>query len=189
MPQEWKSAFDEITTGAEFIKNTCLNRGDVVFVPWHTLARDAVARYAPGKLPSFDEIRFASDYFLSKSQEEQESINDRIALVSDIDLFVQMATGVVKNLEKTRRVIKPVVSALTSHSTLTEETRESIRSLSLSPHDKNNILQEIERVERELAKPHPDWDLIKRTIKFLLDFDRKLALDIVPRIIALVQKK
>lgn len=187
MPQEWKSAFEEITTGAEFIKNTCLNRGDVVFVPWHTLARGAIARYAPAKLPSFDEIRFASDYFLSKSQEEQENINDRIALVSDIDLFLKMATGVVKNLEKTRRIITPVVSAAPSHSTLTEETRESIRSL--SPHDKDTILQEIERVERELAKPHPDWDLIKRTIKFLLDFDRKLALDIVPRIIALVQKK
>ncbi|OGW28814.1 MAG: hypothetical protein A3K09_06835 [Nitrospinae bacterium RIFCSPLOWO2_12_FULL_47_7] len=196
MSEDWRDIFDQICEGAAVIKESCLNRNEEEFAPWHAMAYNAVALYAPRKLPSFDEIRFASDYFLSKSGQEQEDINDRIALVSDIGLFLKMLAGISNELEKTRKFRKPRAAALAvapnppqpSEAAL-EEVRKRVLSLSISPRDREDVFQEIERVERELVKSDPDWDSIKRTIKFFLDFDRNLALDVVPRILALVLEK
>ena len=191
MSEEWKDAFNEMLAGAGVITETCLNRSDEGFASWHERARGVVARYAPKKLPSFDEIRFASDYFLSKDGREQEDIDDRIALHSDIDLFLNILTAVSRELEKTRKHRKPALAPPPQPpvaSTL-DEAREMVRSLSISPRDREDVFQEIERVERALAKPDLDWDSIKRSIKFFLDFDKKLALEATPLILALAKKK
>ncbi len=103
MTDNWKTQFDLIVHGAQSIKENCLNQNDEKFAPWHEKARKAIAQYAPKKLPTFDEIRFASDFFLSKSREEQEEINDRIALLSDIDLFLKMAETIAGDLRKKNR--------------------------------------------------------------------------------------
>ena len=88
------------------LKKEALNRDDTRFEIWHQKAREAVVRYTPLKLPAFDEILFASDFFISKPATERDVINDRIALVSDCNLANQILEEVVlyiKTQESRRR--------------------------------------------------------------------------------------
>lgn len=206
MTDDWKAPFDEITRGAQAIKESCLNRHDEKFAPWHERARKILVQYAPKKLPTFDEIRFASDYFLSKNREEQEDIDDRIALISDIDLFQKITTTLVHDLRKKNRHFVKLEEIIHEDSKLQadreptqvkwestpntlKQSRELVMKLSLPRRDAEEALQEIDRVEREFGKTHPDWDLIKRSIKFFLDFDRLLAQEIIPLILSLLPKR
>lgn len=210
MADNWKTQFDLVIHGAQNIKETCLNRNDEKFAPWHEKARKAIVQYAPKKLPTFDEIRFASDFFLSKNHEEQEEINDRIALLSDIDLFQKIAETIAGDLrKKNRQFVK--LEEIIRHEEETgphaaqepvavkwekslasdglKKSREFVKTMSLSRHDEEEALREIDRVEQELGKPRPDWDLIKRSIKFFLDFDRQLAQEIIPLILLLLPRQ
>lgn len=207
---DWKNKLDEIFRDAHTLMGNCLNRNDEKFAPWYEHARKIVVQYAPQKLPTFDEIRFASDYFLSKNRDEQEEIDDRIALSSDIDLFQKMVSVIANDLrKKTRQFVK--LEDLIHHKEETKpqitqepvlvkwdpaqtpdalnQTRKIITSLSFSRRDEAEALQEVDRVEHELGKPRPDWDLIKRSIKFFLDFDRKLAQEAIPLILSLLPKQ
>ena len=203
MSDDWKTLFDEIIRDAHIFKETCLNRNDTKFPPWHERARKILVQYAPKKLPTFDEIRVAADYFISKNKEEQEDIDDRIALFSDIDLFQKMASALVHDLRKKNRnfvKLEEIVHEDTRSQELVpakrepspndfRQSRELIMGMSLPRHDAEEALQEIDRVERELGKTRPDWDLIKRSIKFFLDFDRKLAQEAIPLILSLLPKQ
>ncbi len=199
---EWREIIDSILREARSLREQCLNRNDELFSSWHDKIRDAVIQYAPVKLPAFEEIRFASDYFLSKSAEEQDEINDRIALVSDLDQAVQLLKDILNALEsKARRkpgkrpasvpmapedipALRPPAGPVSL-----APARARAAALSLSRRDREELLGEIDRVERELGKPDPDWDAIKRAVKYLLDLDREFALDTVPAILSLFPRK
>ncbi|MBI4383021.1 MAG: hypothetical protein HY579_03185 [Nitrospinae bacterium] len=198
MSEEWREVIGNILREARSLREQCLNRNDELFAPWHDKIRNAVIQYAPVKLPAFEEIRFASDYFLSKSAEEQDEINDRIALVSDLDAAVQLLKDILDALEsKARRKPKVSPAELPPGTIAAQDigpvslarAREQAAALSLSRRDREELLGEIGRVERELSKPDPGWDAVKRTVKYLLDLDRELALDTIPAILSLFARK
>ncbi|MBI5427606.1 MAG: hypothetical protein HZA02_04915 [Nitrospinae bacterium] len=206
MSEEWRDVIGNILREARFLREQCLNRNDELFAPWHDKIRNAVIQYAPVKLPAFEEIRFASDYFLSKSAQEQDEIDDRIALVSDLDAAVQILKDILNALESKARK-KPKAPGKRPEATpprayaeagLPEtpagpvslaQARDRAAELSLSRRDREELLGEIDRVERELGKADPDWDAVKRTVKYLLDLDRELALDTIPAILSLFPRK
>jgi len=206
----WTEAFDKITEGANSLKEVALNRHDRDFEVWQRQARNLLLRHAPVKIPAFDEIRFASDFFLGKPDTEQIDINDRIALHSDIDQaleLLEMAKGQVVEelrLKKSRERIKGGASfeypeqtkpstssepevAPTPQVALIHEGMDGLPGLveasDLTQREKEEALEEIDRVRQALEQNRPDWDRIKRTIKFLLDFDKSLALTAVPLIL------
>lgn len=202
MDKKQQTRILEIVEEAVSIKNEALNRDDPQFQGWHEQARNIVIENAPGKLLTFDEIPFASDYFLSKSQEEREEINDRIALVSDIDEAIRLMEEVAALLEKEaarqkrqerKKVFniprpqhsEPGYDAGATPTALIALRRvyEQVDRLNISAHDKETVLGEVARVEKELALRHPDWDVIKRAVKFFLDYDRELALTAIPLIL------
>ena len=65
------------------LKKEALNRDNSRFRSWHSKVREAVPGFTPKKNSAFDEITFASDFFLSKLNAERININDRIDLRSD----------------------------------------------------------------------------------------------------------
>ncbi len=209
----WKESFDRVEEGARSLKEVALNRYDRDFEVWHRQARSVLLRYGAVKIPAFDEIRFASDFFLGKDGDEQKDINDRIALVSDIDLALEIIATVRAQvadelrLKKSRERIGGGASLEHSTSVPTpQEPPEALppdSSLSLDDFDqllalveasdfsrreKEDALEEIERVRQVLTGGNPDWDRIKRTLKFFLDFDKVLALEAIPVILQSYKK-
>lgn len=193
----------EIVEEAESIKNEALNRDDPQFQGWYDQVRSIVIENAPGKLLAFDEIPFASDYFLLKTLEEREEINDRIALVSDIDQALRLMDDITALLEKEaarqKREERKKKFKTTPLKKAGQENDagatpaamggwktvvEKVGQLNISEQEKEKVLDEIARVEKELTSRHADWDVIKRAIKYFLDFDRELALTAVPVILA-----
>lgn len=204
MSERWQETVSQLRNEGKAMKQSAVNRHDARFSGWHAKARRFVQEFAPKKLPAFDEIRFASDFFLSKPEDEQKEINDRIALVSDIDLCFELLEQVVEiaqeNAQKqnARKQARPAPvppaaeptpkSAASPAPASADELRAVVERMDLSARDKAEILDEIERVERALSKPQPDWDQIKRVIRFLLDFDRTLAIEAIPLILARLPK-
>lgn len=198
MDETWKTAFEKVRADAAEIKNEGLNKHDPAFDPWHRRARSVLLKYAPVKIPAFDEIRFASDFFLSKPGEEQLNINDRVALGCDLDLAVEIFNQSQVLVEEELRFKKsrerfqaaqsmthaPETSAVAAPAPVPTADFESLNvlvgSLDLAQREKDEALEELRRAQQALAARPPDWDRIKRTIKFLLDFDRTLALKAVP---------
>ncbi|QPJ60807.1 MAG: hypothetical protein G3M70_02450 [Candidatus Nitronauta litoralis] len=203
-------AFSKIKTGAQSLKEVAQNRHDRDFDSWQRQSRNLLLRYAPVKIPAFDEIRFASDFFLGKPESEQIDINDRIALISDIDLALEILEAAREHvfeelrLKKSRERIKggatlelpeeceSVSASLQNESKKAENLSSSgldslpaiIEGLEdFTRREKEEALEEINRVRQVLDKEHPDWDRVKRTIKFFLDFDKTLALAAVPLIL------
>lgn len=196
----WEEAFRQLSEGAKTLKEEALNRHDRDFDPWHRQARSVLLRYCPVKIPAFDEIRFASDFFLGKGGEEQLEINDRIALVCDLDLaleiFEHAREAVADELRRKKSRERIGGGASMPPAAQAEEGRppepslpeidpllEQLEAMDLTRREKEEAWEEIERVLTLLGKPDPDWDRIRRTLKFLLDFDKTLALDAVPEII------
>ncbi len=207
MSEDWKETIDRVLAEAESIRDRCRNRNDPAFDQWHEFARHVVIEYLPIKLLAFDEIRFASDYFLSKSGEEQQTINDRIALVCDMDLVIKLFREMAGHLEDQRRflpeTVKPVTPdpvlgqkagkgavtpALSTPDSL-ESARKNLEAYPFNARDKAELMREIDLLEAELKKNPPDWDFIKRSLKFILDFDRNLAIEWVPLILSQVPRK
>ncbi len=209
----WTEIFDQVADNARALKEVALNRHDRDFDPWHRQARSILLRYAVVKIPAFDEIPFASDFFLGKPDTEQSDINDRIALCSDIDLALDLLEvarrQVVEELrlKKSRERVKGGASfevpeqaagrtpAEPEALKLTEASSQGgldalpvlVEASDLTRREKEEALEEIDRVLKALADGNPDWDRIKRTIKFLLDFDKTLALTAVPLILERTQ--
>ena len=171
---------------AETLKQEALNFCDARFAPWRNRALQCILQRAPVKQPAFEEIRFASDFLLSKPKDEQAGINDRIALACDIDLAIEVLQQVSaleeekEQLEKGKRLAQPVAAPQGENASLLE----LLDSFEFSEREKEEVRMEFERVEAALKQPQPDWDRAKRTIKFLLDFDRNLALRAIPQILS-----
>ncbi|MCF8721310.1 hypothetical protein [Nitrospina gracilis] len=204
MSERWQETVSQLRNEGEAMKQSAMNRHDARFSGWHLKSRRFVQEFASKKLPAFDEIRFASDFLLSKPEDAQKEINDRIALVSDIDLCFELLEQVVEiaqentQKEKARKQAGPAPAPPAAEPTpksaapptpdSADELRAVVERMDLSSRDKAEILDEIERVERALSKPQPDWDQIKRVIRFLLDFDRALAVEAIPLILARLPK-
>jgi len=193
MDPEGTGIFRKIIEEADAIRSGCLNRNDPRFPPWHERARGAIREFFPKKLPAFEEIRFASDFFLSKPAAGAVEINDRVALVSDLDEAVQLLETLIQELEEQALYKPPGPGSPAPARAGTTETLEAVRgrldSLPFTPREREEIRVEIRRVEEELTRTDPDWDLIKRAVKYFLDLDRGLALDLVPAILNRVPKK
>lgn len=200
MTDRWKDDILHIIDEANALKESAMNRHDARFAGWHRRARACIQTLTPKKLPSFDEIRFASDFFLSKPEDTQIEINDRIALVCDLDLCIDLLNQIIEITEdeqlkaKARRQAAPRGSAPAEPESTSpapskgRNLRDVVADLDLSSRDRDEVLTEIERVERALANPQPDWDQIRRVIRFLLDFDRRLAIEAIPLILSRVPK-
>jgi hypothetical protein len=181
-----KQDIHAIIKEAETLKQGALNFCDARFAPWRDRALQCIQQLASVKQPAFEEIRFASDFLLSKPADEQAGINDRIALACDIDLAVEILRQVItlveekEQQEKGKRQAQPTPT-LTGRDT---SLLELLDSFEFSEREKEEVRMEFERVEAALEQPQPDWDRAKRTIKFLLDFDRNLALQAIPQILS-----
>jgi hypothetical protein len=190
MAEDWRIEFDRILKESAEIREVCFNRTDPRVTAWTNRVRECLRRYAPVKIPALDEIRFASDFFLSKPPAEQDAINDRIALASDIDETEQLLRNIRNRLAKEVRhapiPLRP--RATETPQSLAEQGRRLLDTLPFSPRDREDALSEIRRAEAELAKADPNWDTLKRTIKYLLDLDRALALELVPAILQRLPK-
>jgi len=179
-------AIHTIIQEAEILKQEALNFCDARFAPWRIRALQCIQQLAPVKQPTFEEIRFASDFLLSKPEDKQAGINDRIALACDIDLAVEVLRQVIalaeenEQLEKGKRLAQPIPTPAQRAGSLIE----LLDSFEFSEREKEEVRAEFERVEAALEQPQPDWDRAKRTIKFLLDFDRHLALQAIPQILS-----
>lgn len=195
-----------IVAEAETIRREALNRDDPRIQVWYEEARKAVLQFAPVKLPAFNEIPFASDYFLSRPAEERKRINDRIALVSDFDLALKLLIDVnnlVRRENPATKGEKPPLAPVTAwpkppipsgqgtgiHATDLAAVRELAANMGFSSRELDEALAVLDQAGAELAAASPDWDRIKRVVKFLVDFDRKLALAAVPVILSLYASK
>tara|TARA_B100000686_G_scaffold281556_1_gene303368 strand:+ start:1514 stop:2131 length:618 start_codon:yes stop_codon:yes gene_type:complete len=180
-----------IIDSSETIEADALNRDDPRFQPWHEKARQAVVENAPIKICTFDEITFASDFFLTKPIDQREDINDRIALVSDF----RMAVGLLRNVteicekERSRKKRKTLHEKTIDGETQGkpkefvsgwEDTLTKIKQADFSFREKEEVLEVLEDLHSILQSPESGWDRFKRGVKFLLDFDRDLALELVP---------
>lgn len=204
----WKESFDRVEQGAQSLKEVALNRYDRDFDAWHRQARSVLLRYGAVKIPAFDEIRFASDFFLGKGGDEQKDINDRIALVSDIDLALEIMATVRAQVADELRLKKSRerIGGGASLENLTpaaasegppekmppdpglsldgfDQLSALVEASDYSRREKEDALEEFDRVRQVLTGSNPDWDRIKRTLKFFLDFDKALALEAIPVIL------
>ena len=205
MSDDWNHSFDQVKNEALALQSAAYNRNDKDFAPWHRKARSVLLKYAPVKIPAFDEIRFASDFFLSQPGEKQDTINDSIAISEDldlaIDLFEQAARKIESDLRYQKRrgdmgkmTVEPIAESMpvpadaqTPGTGTMADLRGLLDSLDLTSREKDDALEELERLEKTLASAEPDWDRVKRSIKFLLDFDRTLAIRAVPWILQRLQ--
>ncbi len=197
MSGSWEKKINVLIQEAQALKTGAWNRNDPNFSPWKTKTAQFILEHSPTKKPTFDEIRFASDFFLSKKQEEQNEINDRIALSCDIDLAIEILNLILDILKD--KQLKQKISASSEPITINNETKEPPSSLgmgfnenfykplinqfSFNEREKEEVIFELERLEKTLLGTNPDWDKAKRTLKFLLDFDRNLAIKLVPKIL------
>ena len=182
-----RKIFTQLIQEATALRPSCRNRNDADFIAWHDKARSAVLKHIPVKGPAFEEIRFASDFFISKPLAEQVPINDNIALSCDLDDAVKLFKNILRHLEEQESIQKiqnlgtpwseePVDSEF-------NEIRQHVETSNFSSREKEEVLREIERVEHELSQAQPNWDSVKRSIKFFLDWDRELAVALVPEIL------
>ncbi len=200
MFEENKKIFQELIEKGKQLKQEAWNYDHPDFSDWHEKAKQAVKKLAPVKLPAFNEILFASDFYLSKSIEERLEINDRIALVDDFNLAEKLFNGIVELLEKEEARKR----ALSVHENKKKKSNESFsensskqrfsgllkkaKEMQFSARELNEIETELTRLELELTQPTPSWDLVKRTIKFFLDYDSNFALLILPEILREFEK-
>ena len=181
------------------LKREILNRDDPRFKIWYKSTRDSVNRFTPNKLLAFDEISFASDFFLSKSINERIGINDRIALVSDFELADQILRFVLlqvkANQDKSHKdFLKPKISTSKPNKRVSllpklvfddsetgwEELSHLLESGAFADREKVEASAILQNLRKSLSDSDPDWDQMKRGIKFLLEFDRHLAIEAVP---------
>jgi hypothetical protein len=195
MQKNGKLVFEEIIKeGLEF-KREIWNCDDPSFDVWHEKAKQAVVQYIPIKLSAFNEIAFASDYFLSKPDYERAEINDRIALVDDFNLVEKLFDFAIETLEKEvrrQRFLKfkknkseKLNTDLPSLATVKRfpELLEQAESMRFSNREVGEIKSELERLELEFSQPVPSWDRVKRIVKFFLDYDGEFALLSLPIIL------
>ena len=176
---------------SELLKKEAINKDDPRFSSWHEKARQTIAQKAPVKRFAFEEISFASDFFLSKTITEREGINDRIALVSDLQLAVKLFKNVISIFEKELSKEKLEILDKDSMSENTsgfsngpdirwQQVLKKIESADFSNREKFEVKEILKGLQSSLQDSEKDWDRFKRGIKFFLDFDRKLALEVVP---------
>ena len=196
MPYSAAQKFRILIADTALIKHKALNRDDPRFSPWYDKVREAVFQIVPVKRSAFEEITFASDFFLSKAIAERESINDRIALVSDLKLAVELLEEIVVIAEKEKvgsslGTLRCSFSGLQKTAAEVNEFSEfgwgelfqKIESSSFSNREKEEVFETLESLRNLSKSSGRDWDRFKRGIKFLLDFDRELALEVVPFLI------
>ena len=178
------------------IKNESLNRDDPRFPLWHDKVKEAIVQNAPVKRFAFDEIPFASDFFLSKAIADRAVINDRIALVSDLKLAVELLEEiiVIAEQERIRNNLKSLRCQTHSFEKTPSEGNESsdlgwrkmfekIELSGFSSREKDEVRETLKNLQNISHSSERDWDRFKRGIKFILDFDRSLALEVVPFLI------
>ncbi len=195
MIEDNQKLFQELIKEGQELKKGAWNCDYPDFVDWHEKAKQAVVQFAPVKLPTFNEILFASDFYLSKPLEERIDINDRIALVDDFYLVENLFNGIIEALEKEnarKRALsfhenrKNKSSNSSSEDSSERRFLEPLRKakeMQFSTRELEEIENELMRLELEFVQSNPNWDLIKRTIKFFLDYDSDLALLILPIIL------
>ena len=192
MLEDNKKLFGELIDEIQPLKQEAWNRDHPEFSNWHEKARQAVEQFAPVNLPAFNEILFASDFYLSKPIEERLEINDRIALVDDFNLVEKLFNGIIEALAKEEARKR----ALSVHEDKEKKSSESFSEISsgekfsgllkkakemqFSSREFKEIESELARLELEFIKPTPNWDLIKRAVKFFLDYDSDFALLALP---------
>jgi hypothetical protein len=195
MIEDNQKLFQDLIKEGQGLKKGAWNCDYPDFVDWHEKAKQAVVQFAPIKLPTFNEILFASDFYLSKSLEERIGINDRIALVDDFNLVENLFIGIIQVLEKENARKR----ALSAHENRKKKSSKSLpenfseqrfsellkkaKEMQFSARELEEIKDELTHLELEFAQPRPNWDLIKRTIKFFLDYDSDFALLILPIIL------
>jgi hypothetical protein len=199
MRQEIVDNLLAVVADAETIRNAASNRDDPRIRSWREKAREAVARLAPAKLPAFDEIPFASDYFLSRPETERRRIDDRIALVSDFDAAVKILRDIAERVRRagvagdSNNPSSPVAARdgrwERNGAPGLAEVRGLAANMGFPPRDLEEALAALDQAEAGIAAAPPDWDRVKRAVKFLMDFDRALALAAVPAIFSLYARK
>ena len=212
-----KKIFQELLKESPVLKQEAWNCDHPNFSSWRERAKKAVAQFAPMKIPTFSEITFASDFYLSKAIEDRFEINDRIALVDDLNLAEKIFNEIIELLEKETsrkrfralqenkvKALKKDFSEVLVHGRFSKilkkakEMKFSLREIEEISLDSNSIVVEeagniLEnsgiaaitlhaRTTKQGYTGKSNWDLIKRTIKFFLDYDTKLALFVLPLI-------
>lgn len=192
MMQDNKKVFQELIQESQELKQNAWNCDHPEFSDWHEKAKQAVSEFVPVKLPTFNEILFASDFYLSKPLEKRININDRIALVDDFNSVEKFFNVIIEALEKEnarKRTLsfhenkknKSNNSSLKDSSNKRfSEPLNKAKEMKFSSRELEEIESELMRLELEFAQPRPNWDLIKRTIKFFLDYDSDFALSVLP---------
>lgn len=200
MIEDNKKVFQELIEKGQELKQSAWNCDYPDFSDWHEKAKQAVVQFAPVKLPAFNEILFASDFYLSKPFEERIEINDRIALVDDFNLVEKLFNRIIEKLEKENDRKRALSFHQKKKSELNKNSSEdssgkrfseflkNIKEMPFSSRELEEIESEIIRLELEFAQQRPNWDLIKRTIKFFLDYDSELALLVLPKILKAYEK-
>jgi hypothetical protein len=195
MIEDNQKVFQELIEESLGLKQGAWNCDYPDFVDWHEKAKQAVVQFAPVKIPTFNEILFASDFYLSKPLEERIDINDRIALVDDFNIVENLFNGIIEALGKENARNR----ALSFHQNKKNKTKNSsledsskrrfleplrkAKEMKFSSRELEEIESELMRLEIEFDQPIPNWDLIRRTIKFFLDYDSDFALLVLPTIL------
>ncbi|MFQ5481816.1 MAG: hypothetical protein ACE5ER_03565, partial [Nitrospinaceae bacterium] len=143
----------ELIDEAQPLREDAYNGLDPALNQWREKTRQALLEFAAVKIPAFDEIRFASDFFLSQAETKQPSINDRIALACDLDLAVEILEQAVALIEEKRpfprrRPTRPAASPETAGSGPgpgIEDLLHIVESLDLSPREKQEALEDLKR--------------------------------------------
>jgi hypothetical protein len=190
-----QKVFQELIEESRRLKQGAWNCDYPDFVDWHEKAKQAVVQFAPIKIPTFNEILFASDFYLSKPLEERIDINDRIALVDDFNLVENLFNGIIEALGKenarnralsfhqNKKNKSSKSSSENSSMKRFSEPLKKSKDMKFSTRELGEIESELMRLEMEFARPRPNWDLIKRTIKFFLDYDSDFAFLVLPTIL------
>lgn len=186
--------FQELIEESQELKQGAWNCDHPDFSDWHEKAKQAVAQFASVKLPAFNEILFASDFYLSKPLEMRIEINDRIALVDDFNLAEKLFNTIIGSLEKENARKRALslhenkknklseISPQDSSTKIFSELLEKAKEMQFSTRELEEIKIELARLEIEFVKPTPNWDLVKRTVKFFLDYDSNFAILALPAI-------
>ncbi|GEM_PF-3377122 len=192
MMEDGKRIFQELLEESQELKQKAWNYDHPTFSDWHEKAIKAVAQFAPVKVPAFSEVLFGSDFYFSKAIEDRFEINDRIALVDDLNLAEKIFNEIVELLEKEsarkrflalheNKIEKSNKNSSEGSTTgKFSELLKKTKEMRFSSREVEEIEGEIIRLELEFAQPRPNWDLIKRISKFFLDYDAELALFTLP---------
>jgi hypothetical protein len=192
MVEDGKKIFQELLKESQGLKQEAWNYDHPAFSYWHEKAKKAVAQFAPVKIPAFSEILFGSDFYFSKAIEDRFEINDRIALVDDLNLVEKIFNEIVELLEKEsarkRFLALHENKKNKSNNSSSEDSSErrfseplkKAKEMQFSSKEIAEIEGELIRLELEFSQARPNWDLIKRVLKFFLDYDAELALFTLP---------